>query len=58
MNFIHVTSECDLDVGQATFDVGGPKCTDTINQEALISDWCLESLLSGPGQADCGRLVN
>jgi len=53
-----MTTELDLDVGQATFGVGGSQCTDAVDQEAIGSDWRLESLLSSPSHANCGRLIN
>jgi hypothetical protein len=49
-----MTTELDLDVGQATFGVRGSQCTDAVNQEAIVCDWRLESLLSSPSHANCG----
>ena len=53
-----MTTELDLDVSQATFGVGGPQCTDAVDQEAIVRDWGLESLLSSPGHANCGCLID
>jgi len=44
----HVTTELDLEIRQAAFRVGRPKCANTIDEETVIGYGCLETLLAVP----------
>ena len=44
----HVAAELNLEICQAAFGVGRPKCANTIDEEAVIGYGCLETLLAIP----------
>jgi hypothetical protein len=44
----HVATELELEVRQAAFRVGSPKCANTINEEAVSGYGRLETLLAVP----------
>ena len=44
----HVAAELNLEIRQAPFRVGRPKCANTIDEETVSGYGCLETLLAVP----------